>query len=182
MLPSDIIVWDKDSEKQILSWNEKTNKNVHLTGNPWNLFVNKNFNDKDLPDGNYILFSLSHRKELNSMEVINTLMKLNNYHLLLRMHPRDNQDKEYHYKEYGIEKNKEKKLFLYANKIPLVKLLNKCKYHITYWSSTALEASYENVPTIFTNEEGFILFKDNIPKELRYLAKTSKDLVSIINN
>lgn len=182
MLPSDYIVWDKNSEEQIFSWNEKTKKNVHLTGNPWNLFVNVNFNDLNLPDGNYILYSLSHRKELNSLEILNTLKNLKNYQLLLRMHPRDKHDKESFLKEYKIENKQEKDLFLYANELPLVKLLKKCNYHVTYWSSTALEASYENVPTIFISEEGFLLFKKNLSEEMRYLAKSTDDIVTIINN
>jgi hypothetical protein len=69
-----------------------------------------------------------------------------------------------------------------ASELPLYELLNRCAWHITWWSTCAMEALAFGKPTILSHETGIEAYARFIDDGVMYAAHNADDVIRIIQH
>lgn len=176
--PSALWVW-RQSDADYLENQFKNIKNInYLVGG--NLYLNsfKKVRTKKEEHGIKVLITLQGVGIPDY--VIAVLEELPNLEYYLRLHPRYTQDKKVVEElklKYGNQIEIEQ-----SNTTHLFALFNEVDYHLTYFSGSAIEAAYFNVPNIIYGEKGYLTFKKEIDNNEFFFIEDSKDLKEILQN
>jgi hypothetical protein len=185
MLPRNFWCWDESSKKIIEKWILSNKKySAKNRGNLWIDFWKKQ--EIKYSFENYILYSLQPNpvktEELFDDKIIQAIIN-SNYLWFIRLHPSQiNHIDDYKniIKQNGIE---HKVNIENATFDPLPQILSSTKLHITFYSGTAIEATFFNVYTIFLSDLAINNFKDIIEENKGgYLDLENENFNSNLNN
>ncbi|MFC0606864.1 hypothetical protein [Rufibacter quisquiliarum] len=192
LLPTIFWNWDQPSFEAIEQWALPTIHKPYIGGNPWLSFWNlKKFNAQYNAD--YLLSGVKGRKIIlyslqPSFEAFPALIKeaisrtRDEFVWWIRIHPRQrHQFEEMQQEAFKIEENQNINI-KEASELPLPLLLNYTNFHITYYSTVAIEAANYNVPTLFLNDLGKLYYEEQLASSgLGYFdIHTVNDLISVL--
>jgi hypothetical protein len=185
MLPRNFWCWDESSMKIIEKWILSNKKySAKNRGNLWVDFWKKQ--EIKYRFENFILYSLQPNplkiEDLFNDKIIKAIIN-SNYLWFIRLHPNQiNQIENFKniIKQNGIE---HKVNIENATFDPLPQILSSTKLHITFYSGTAIEATFFNVYTIFLSDLAINNFKDIIEENKGgYLDLENENFNSNLNN
>lgn len=182
LIPTNFIVWNEESKKHLIKSANIEESKVSIEGDDWKSFLSSLLNKNILLKTTYILYTFSQNMDLNDFQFVKDVRKNTNFEVLIRLHPRNRKDTNLYNSIVDVLNKKEKELFELANSLPIISLLEMCKIHITYWSSSAIEAAFLKIPTIFLSNEGYRIHEKEIPKNLIYKALNLQELISAIKS
>lgn len=192
LLPDVFWCWSKSEYNSIMEWSSPSSlpHKPFLGGNPWIRFwmgnsktVSQYQNEiNKIKDSNrkYILFTLQPFSDL-SKAIPDCLLDAfkyasDNIHLWIRLHPRQAQT-SLEIENFLSEKiGKDLFTLTEIKELPLPILIKNCDLHVTIYSSTVLEASYMNKPSLVLNN-GSSVFKSLITEDLLYIADPDADSI-----
>lgn len=194
MLPSIFWNWDENSSKSITKWNANNGIKSFVGRNIWMLawedrnWINKYFKKLDEITFNkpIILYSLQPINDVIPELLIELVKETHNeFQWVFRVHPRQiHQLSELQeiINNSGIEN------YIFdlqiAYELPLPFLLKSTVFHITQWSSVAMEADDYQIHSLIIHNNGFAIFGEAYP-HLSYLGInifTKEECLLLINS
>lgn len=195
LLPNIFWCWSESEEKIINNWaNSTSNKHRAMTlGNTFNIIwkndiLFKNENTTLIPrhseNSPNILITLQYgiATEENLKEVLKAIsLTQKDYNWWVRLHP-SMLNEEVGIREmldrYGVE--------IYemdlSSSLPLFSVLSQTNIHLTYYSSSVIEATDFAVPSIITSELGVKIFNEQIKSGWALPALNSSEIIAALNS
>lgn len=184
VIPKEYWCWEKASSNVFKKWAQHNDyHDVRVIGHPWVDYWKEKKQDDN--DKKYILYSLQPQPvqidQLFTDDIIN-IIKKSNENWLIRLHPRQLDEKEIIIKLLKENKIFNKSNLEYASQESLPKLLIKSKLNLTHYSGTTIESSLFDVKTILLNEVGLRSFPELIKnKNALYIDYQDKNFEAKFN-
>ncbi|MCF7560316.1 hypothetical protein L3X39_06655 [Sabulilitoribacter multivorans] len=181
-MPKTFWNWDNESKNSIDKWANNTNTiKSKVAGQPYVAYWTSKFNDSNENKKQYVFYSLQTSpfsiEDLLTPKIVK-LIQENNYHWILRLHPRNNLNLDT-LDRFLVKNNLNEKCIVQdAISSPLPEVLNSSMAHITNYSGCLIEARLLNVPTILINIAGKEMFNQYIDDKLVfYIEQDDEDFI-----
>jgi len=180
LLPDTFWVWSELDKKHLKSWFNPQQHRAVIGGNPWIAFYLKNakqidpvIDDIQLTKNQqkFILLTIASLEDFVDHWIVKAIRDMQHEYLFgIRIHPAMRyqlDDLKLFFNQKGILHVE----LTQSNELSIFSLLKRCDIHLTFFSTTAIEASYFQKPSAVIHELGKTCYEPEITEGiLQYLA------------